>query len=164
MRPRYRVRQFRDHLRARVDGAEREWAHGVLPPRAAALFDAMPVPDQRHALDVAARLQADGFVDADLLSAALLHDAGKGSQVRLWHRVTSVLVGAVAPQRLATLASPDPESWRYPFYRQTHHVELSAEAALAAGCSPRVAAFIANAPAGTDARLAAALQAADGAS
>jgi len=43
-------------------------------------------------------------------------------------------------------------------------LRAQAEAALAAGCNARVAAFITNAPAGPDARLAAALQAADAAS
>jgi len=164
MRPGYRIRQFRDHLRAQVSDAERDAAHAQLPAGAATLFDAMPVADQRHALDVSARLEADGLHDPDLLAAALLHDAGKGPRLRLWHRVTVVLVEFVAPGRVERLASPDPRSWRYPFYRQRHHAELSAEAALAAGCNARVAAFITNAPAGPDARLAAALQAADGAS
>jgi hypothetical protein len=164
MRPIYRIRQFRDHLRARVSDAERDHAHARLPAGAAALFDAMPVADQRHALDVCARLEADGFHDPDLLAAALLHDAGKGPRVRLGHRVAAVLVGFVDPGGVERVGSPEPRSWRYPFYRQVHHVELSAQAALAAGCGPRVAAFITNAPAGTDAQLAAALQAADAAS
>ncbi len=164
MRPGYRIRQFRDHLRAEVSDAERDAAHARLPAGAADLFDAMPVADQRHALDVAARLEADGLRDPDLLAAALLHDAGKGPRLRLWHRVTVVLVEFAAPGRVERLASPDPGSWRYPFYRQVHHAELSAQAALAAGCGPRVAAFITNAPTGTDAQLAAALQAADAAS
>ena len=164
MRPGYRIRQFRDHLRAAVSDAERDAAHARLPASAAGLFDAMPVADQRHALDVAARLEAVGLRDPDLLAAALLHDAGKGPRLRLWHRVTVVLVEFAAPGRVERLASPDPVSWRYPFYRQVHHAELSAQAALGAGCGPRVAAFITNAPTGTDAQLAAALQAADAAS
>ena len=164
MRPGYRIRQFRDYLRAQVSDAERDAAHARLPAAAAALFDAMPVADQRHALDVSARLEAEGLRDPDLLAAALLHDAGKGPRIRLWHRVAVVLVEFAAPGRVEALASANPGSWRYPFYRQFHHAELSAEAALAAGCGPRVAAFITNAPAGTDVQLAAALQAADAAS
>jgi hypothetical protein len=164
MRPAYRVRQFRDHLRARVSAEERAAAHAVLPPHATALFDAMPVADQRHALDVVDRLLASGQTDADLLAAALLHDAGKGRRIRLWHRVVTVLVEAVAPSRLEGLGSPDPGSWRHPFYIQRHHEALSARAALDAGCSPRVAAFIAGTAESGDAQLAAALQAADAAS
>jgi hypothetical protein len=164
MRPSYRVRQFRDHLCARVSAEERAAAHAVLPPRALDVFDAMPVADQRHALDVVDRLRASGQTDADLLAAALLHDAGKGRRIRLWHRVVTVLVEAVAPSRLEDIGSPDPGSWRHPFYIQRHHEALSAQAALDAGCSRRVAAFIGGTAEPQDAQLAAALQAADAAS
>ena len=164
MRPGYRVRQFGDHLRARVAPAERAAAHALLPTSAAPLFDAMPVADRRHALDVVRRLHEAGVDDADLLVAALLHDAAKGSRLRLWHRVVVVLLEAVAPGRLERLASTKPGSWRYPFHVHLHHAELSARAALDAGCGPRVAAFIQGTPDGSDAQLAAALRAADAAS
>jgi hypothetical protein len=164
MRPAYRVRQFRDHLLARVSPEERTEAHAILPPRAAAVFDAMPAADQRHALDVMERLRSDGLTDADLLAAALLHDAGKGRRIRLWHRVATVLVEAVSPSRLERIGSPDPSSWRHPFYLQRHHEALSAAAAREAGCGARVVAFIAGNVADADAQLAAALQAADAAS
>ncbi len=164
MRPAYRVRQFRDHLWARVSDDERAAAHAVLPPAAAMVFDGMPVADQRHALDVMARLRAEGLTDPDLLRAALLHDAGKGSRLRLWHRVVVVLVEAVAPSRLEGLGSEDPASCRYPFHLHLHHEALSAQAALAAGCGPRVAAFITGTADAADAQLTAALTAADGAS
>ncbi len=164
MRPAYRVRQFRDHLLARVSDGERAAAHALLPAAGAAVFDTMSVADQRHALDVMERLRRGGLTDGDLLAAALLHDAGKGRRIRLWHRVVAVLVEAVAPARLEGLGSPDPTSWRHPFYVQRQHVALSAQAALSAGCGPRVAAFIAGTPEPPDAQLAAALQAADAAS
>jgi hypothetical protein len=164
MRPVYRVRQFRDHLVARVSVDERASAHSALPPGAGPLFDAMPLADQRHALDVWRRLRADGQTDPDLLAAALLHDAGKGRRIRLWHRVTTVLVEAIAPSRLEALGSADPGSWRHPFYLQLHHEALSARAAVEAGCGPRVAAFIAGTADARDAQLAAALRAADAAS
>jgi len=164
VRPGYRVRQFRNYLRARVSSDERSAAHALLPPRASAVFDAMPVADQRHALDVTARLQAAGLTDPDLLAAALLHDTGKGARVRLWHRVVAVLVQAVSPSRMDALGSADPTSWRHPFYLHRHHEMLSARVALEVGCGPRVAAFIVGVPEGADARLAAALRAADAAS
>jgi hypothetical protein len=164
MRPAYRVRQFRDHLVARVSADERAAARAALPSGAGPLFDAMPVADQRHALDVWGRLRAAGQTDPDLLAAALLHDAGKGRRIRLWHRVTTVLVEALAPSRLEGLGSADPRSWRHPFYLQLHHEALSAQAARDAGCGPRVAAFIAGTVDERDAQLAAALRAADAAS
>jgi len=164
MRAVYRVRQFSAHLRAQVAPAERALAHALLPTTATSLFDAMPVADQRHALDVVGRLREAEVDDPDLLAAGLLHDAAKSVRLRLWHRVVVVLLEAVAPSGLERLASTNPGSWRYPFHLHLHHAQLSARAALDAGCSPRVAAFIIGMPDPSDAQLEAALRAADAAS
>jgi hypothetical protein len=161
----HRVRQVAAHLAARVAPEETELAHRILPARGFALFEAMPVADRRHALDVAEHLIAGGRDDPDLLAAALLHDAAKGHRMRLWHRVAGVLLEAFAPGLLQRLALDQARSWRYPFHLYLHHEGLSAEAALAAGCSPRAAAFIRGETAAeTDAPLLAALAAADEAS
>ena len=133
----------------------------MLPQRAWPHFAAMPVADRRHALDVARRLIAAGHLDADLLAAALLHDAAKGRRMRLWHRVAGVLLQAIAPRALARLASSDERSWRYPFHLYLEHAALSADAAQAAGCTARTAAFIRGSTDPADAVLAAALRLAD---
>ena len=160
----HRVEQFIGHVRATVTPAETARARELLPKRAWPLFAAMPVADRRHALDVVGRLTTGGVNDPDLLAAALLHDAAKGHRLRLWHRVAGVVLEAVAPSMLARLASPERRSWRYPFHLFLHHADLSADAAAAAGCSPRTAAFIRGTPIAADASLAAALAAADEAS
>lgn len=157
----HRVAQFIGHLTARVDPGEIERARPLLPDTAWALFTQMPTADRRHALDVVGRLVAAGQRDPDLLAAALLHDAAKGHRMRLWHRVGGVLLEAVAPRALARLASPDQRSWRYPFHLYLHHAALSADAALAAGSSSRVAAFIRGSSESADEPLAAALRRAD---
>jgi hypothetical protein len=157
----HRVGQFIGHLTARVDPGEIERARPLLPDTAWALFSGMPIADRRHALDVAARLAAAGERDTDLLAAALLHDSAKGYRMRLWHRVAGVLLEAVSRPALARLASPDHGSWRYPFHLYLHHASLSADAAVAAGCSPRAAAFIRGSSEPADAPLAAALHRAD---
>jgi hypothetical protein len=154
------VAQFFGHLTARVSADDAALARGLLPPAAGDLFTRMPVADRRHGLDVAARLLAAGWNDRDLLAAALLHDAAKGERLRLWHRVGGVLLEAFAPGLLRRLARDDPSSWRYAWHLYLHHAELSAEAALAAGCGPRTAAFIRGAVPEADAPAAAALHAA----
>jgi hypothetical protein len=67
----------------------------------------MQVSDQRHCLDVYRWLQNRGCNDPDTLTAALIHDAGKGrlagGRIRLWHRVMYVLL-APAPSLLAAFA------------------------------------------------------------
>jgi len=160
----HRVEQLLGHLRAGVSADEVARAHRLLGLDARSLFDAMPVADRRHALDVVDRLLHAGHEDPDLLAAALLHDAAKGHRMRLWHRVAGVLMEAAAPRLLARLASPDPRSWRHPFHLYLHHASLSADAAAGAGCSPRTIALIRGTPDGPDASLAAALAAADEAS
>lgn len=160
----YRVEQFLDHLRARVSADEAALAHRLLPAAARSLFDGMPVADRRHAVDVMARLLDAGHDDPDLLAAALLHDSGKGHRMRLWHRVSGVLLEAIAPRMLTRLASAEPGSWRYPFHLYLHHAQLSADAAVDAGCTPRTVAFIRGTVDGADASLAAVLRTADEAS
>jgi hypothetical protein len=160
----HRVGQFVAHVRARVDPAEEALVERVLPAPAQAIFRAMPVADRRHGLDIAHRLLAAGHDDRDLLAAALLHDAGKGNRMRLWHRIAGVLLEAIAPDALRRLASPDPRSWRHPFHLYLHHDAISAEMAVGAGCAPRTGAFIRGQAAETDAPLQAAFKAADDAS
>jgi hypothetical protein len=160
----HRVGQFVAHVRARVDPAEEALVERALPPEAQALFRGMPVADRRHGLDVAQRLLASGHDERDVLAAALLHDAGKGHRLRLWHRVSGVLLEAIAPGLLRRLANPDPSSWRHPFHLYLHHDAISAELAVGAGCAPRTGAFIRGQPSEADASLQAALKAADDAS
>ena len=160
----HRVRQFAAHLRARVDAAEERTAAELLTPDALRLFAGMPVADRRHALDVVARLLGRGVDDRDVLTAALLHDAAKGHQMRLWHRVAGVVLEAASPPVLRRLADPDPASWRHPFHLYLHHPTLSAELAVAAGASERAGAFIRGRVPDVDARLLRALTDADDAS
>jgi len=160
----HRVGQFVSHLTARVAPDEEALARRILPASAWSLFDAMPVADRRHGLDVAHRLIAAGIDDREVLAAALLHDGAKGRRLRLWHRVGGVVLEALSPRLLARLATPDPGSRGYPWYLYLHHGELSAGLARKAGLSERTAAFIAGYAAGADVELAAALQRADDAS
>ena len=134
---------------------------GILPEPAVALFESMPVADRRHGLDVAERLVRTGHDDRDLLAAALLHDAAKGHRMRLWHRVSGVLLEALAPSLLRRLASPDQTSWRHPFHLYLHHEPMSASLATDAGCPPRVGAFIRGDASDGDAPLLRALTRAD---
>ena len=152
------------HVRARVDPGEEAVARRVLPSRALALYEAMPVADRRHALDVVEKLLAAGHDDPDLLAAALLHDAAKGERMLLWHRSAGVLLESLAPRLLRLLASDDERSWRHPFHLYLHHERLSAELALNAGCARRVGAFISGSVDTADAQALAALERADDAS
>ena len=166
----YRVRQF-----ARAAGAwvwrtevDVDLVAGYLTPAALDLFRAMPRYDRQHGLAVFYMLQAQGHDEADLLAAALLHDAGKtadaGGGVRLWHRVVTVLMRAFAPGVLERLGQDRPGSWRRPFFVQQQHAAIGAELARAAGCSVRTVDIIRcheDPPGVGDDALLAALRAAD---
>jgi hypothetical protein len=90
----YRARQFFGALRPVVTKSELVAVESVLGTQLMTLFASMPGSDQRHCIDVFERLRAAGCDDRDVLVAALLHDAGKGSlaggRVKLWHRVAYV--------------------------------------------------------------------------
>jgi hypothetical protein len=74
----YRLRQLRRTLRPRVQPEERAEARRVLGERLYPIFDSMQAADQRHCLDVYAKLVASGCTDTEMLQTALIHDAGKG--------------------------------------------------------------------------------------
>src|SRR5215218_6136227 len=136
---RTKLRQTRQHLRARVAPGERESLAMWLTPAQLGVFDAMHVADQRHGLDVVAALRAAGETDADVLIAGLLHDAGKadtGMLSRIPYSLTQA--GFAWPARIAR---------RVPgigagLDRLAMHAEASARMAEAAGCSPRTVELI----------------------
>jgi hypothetical protein len=140
----YRGRQFFGALRPRVDERARDEAHVLLSERERALFESMTARDQQHCLDVYGRLRELGQTDRDLLVAALLHDAGKGS-ISVWHRVTYVVLDNTSPGLLRRLAgSRDGAGWRGGLYRCVHHPELGARLAREAGSSDDTVALIAG--------------------
>jgi hypothetical protein len=129
-----KMRQARRHLGARVSAGERAGLEAWLTPAQVQVFDAMHVSDRRHGLDVVAWLRADGISDADVLTAGLIHDAGKGEAgfvARVLYALSqgygSWICGA------AMTLPPLARSLR----RLKAHAELSAAIAAAAGCSPR---------------------------
>ena len=154
-----KARQAGRHLAARVRPAERAALDAWTTPAQRLLFDAMPRPDQRHALDVVARLRARGIDDPEVLAAGLLHDAGKGRSIRLWHRVAWSLGERFGPRAWAT-AGRLPGGARA-MARLRDHAERSAELAARAGCRPRTVALIRGDAAATDAAAARALHEAD---
>jgi hypothetical protein len=135
-----------------------EW----LTPAQLALFDAMPVADRRHGLDVVAALRAAGVTHPDVHLAGLFHDAGKGRSVRLWHRVVWSLGELLGPwvHGLATRLPGGGDAMA----RLRIHAERSAGLAAAAGCPARSVALIRGEALPGDRASLAALHAADEAS
>jgi hypothetical protein len=129
------------YARAGVSAAEQGEVAALLTPRELALFEAMPRADQRHGLDVAAALRRAGHGDdRELILAGILHDAGKGSSVRLWHRVAWSL-GQRYGRWVLRGAAAVPGA-RAVFERLDGHARFSAELARAAGAPARTVTLI----------------------
>jgi hypothetical protein len=142
---RHLSRRFFGALTARVSDDERAGLDRFLSPAERRLFLTQRIADQRHSLDLCARLRADGFDDPDLLRAALLHDVGKGAgSLPLACRVVYALLTWGAPSWAARLAQTDRPIWRRPFYLAAHHAAVGAAAARGAGSNPRVVSLIAG--------------------
>ncbi len=140
--PLYRAWQFLAALRARkLSREELKHVSQYLPPMGLALFQSMPTADQRHSLTILQALRAQGYADRPLLQAALLHDVAK-AKVGLACRTAVILLNAVDKKLVPRLASPNPRSWRYPFYLSCRHPELGAEAAARAGLDPQAVTLI----------------------
>jgi len=140
-----KVRQTRAHITAKVGADERSALDGWVPSRLLPLFDAMPVADRRHGLDVVASLRASGGRDdPELLLAGLLHDCGKstgnGNGVGLLPRIAWSLGEAFGPW-VVRLARRLP-GFDHQLDQLRDHAERSAELVLAAGASPRTAGLI----------------------
>lgn len=135
-----KIRQAMRHIFGRVSPEERARLRDQLSPAQLTLFDSMHRADQRHGLDVAVILRAEGRDDLELLTAALLHDCSKGPQVRLPHRVAWSL-GERYGERVLDMFALLP-GFRTAFVRLRDHAEDSAVMALDAGCSERTADLI----------------------
>jgi putative nucleotidyltransferase with HDIG domain len=94
--------------------------------------------DMRHAERTAAVLRELG-ADEELILAGLLHDRGKPTRTRLWHRIAGVLLDRLAPalrKRLATGEST--------FALYLDHARRGAAQAQIEGRSARVVRLIAR--------------------
>jgi hypothetical protein len=153
-----KVQQFRSHVTARVGVDERAGLVDRISPAQMALFESMHIADQRHGLDVAATLRAEGVTEDDVVLAGLLHDAGKG-HVGVWPRVAYSL-GQRYGTWVWTVASVLP-GWRRALRTLRDHAEASATLAGDAGCSARTVELIRHQDAPIDPVAGRALQLAD---
>jgi hypothetical protein len=136
----YRARQFFGGLFARVSEADRREAEAVLPPLARTWFRSLPPDLQRHGLLVMRDLRAAGFDRPDVLTAALLHDAGKAeASSGPIQRAIVVLARKLAPAWVARRARRDWQSARGLDRLLTvaaQHPQIAAEKAARYGCDP----------------------------
>lgn len=138
MRSIYRVRQFFGGLFARISAADLHEADQSLPPAARIWFRSLPRDLQWHGLKVMRALKHRGFDRADVLAAALLHDAGKavGPSGPIG-RALVVLAKKFAPQQFASYRSIDWQTARGLDRLMAiawQHPQIAAERAQECGC------------------------------
>lgn len=141
-RARHRVAQFAGALRPHVSASDRFEAYAWLNDAQRRLFESMTLRDQQHGIDVFDRVRAAAPDDATLLVAALVHDCGKGPDVRTWHRVMYVALETVAPGLVPKLARAEGSGWRHVFWRLLRHPEIGADLVAETGADPDVVRII----------------------
>ncbi len=142
----YRIQQGLRALTAYTRPVDLDTVRAYLSPPLAALFLRMRRSEQLHSLNVLRALRAAGYTHPDLMTAALLHDAGKSrARYHLWDRVLVVLARRLFPDRAkAWGAAERPTGWRRPFVIAAQHPAWGAEMARAAGASPLAVEIIAR--------------------
>ena len=137
-RARYRARQYVRGLHPHLAPSEVALARNLLTPAEFVLFLRAEPRDRRHSMDLYHLLERSAPTPVpELLTAALLHDIGKG-QLAGWHRVLYVLLEALTPALTGRLASPHGTQWRQALWRLRHHAHLSAAILREVGSNPRV--------------------------
>lgn len=143
MRILYRTWQFWKTLNAAPLAGDLAEAQKYLTPTQLDLFRRMQRSEQAHALRIFHQLLEAGETHPDLLTAALLHDAGKSRfPLRAWERVLVVLGKAAFPARARQWGQGSPRGWRRPFVVAEQHAAWGAELAAQAGATPLAAAII----------------------
>jgi hypothetical protein len=113
------------------------WVKEILTPPQFELFQQMQFSEQAHAIQVCADLQAQGYQEHDLLTAALLHDIGKiQSPLRVWERVWIVLGKKIFPRQVAQWGRGEAKGWRKAFVVAEKHPAWGAALAEERGASP----------------------------
>jgi hypothetical protein len=137
-------------VRALVSGlhpVEDALAQPYLSPDLFALYRQMRRFERQHSLRVLRALLASGHSQADLLTAALLHDVGKTRfSFSVPEKVLVVLVKAILPGtywRWGRLWQPGSRAfWQRPFAISVQHPAWGAAIAAQAGASPLACALI----------------------
>jgi hypothetical protein len=142
---RYRLWQFWKLLSRRISPDETAEVRGWLAPPLFEVFSRLNPSEQHHAYQVRRTLMACGVEDPDLLTAALLHDAGKSRMpLAIWEKAAIVLGGRLAPAATGAWGRRgEPVTWwTRPFVNARQHPAWGADLAAAAGAPPAVVALI----------------------
>src|SRR5262245_8855203 len=117
----YRLGQVRQQLGfvTPLSVEERAEVAELLPEAALTLFTSMSTAGQRHSLRVCRGLRTRGRHEAEILTAALLHDVGKAAgRVPFWTRPVIVVAKRCWPRLLSRLTAYPVEESHLPGWRR----------------------------------------------
>ena len=135
----YRLNQFRRAHRDQPGGEGLDRARNILSPALFELFISLLPFEQAHSIRVMDKLVSEGYVEPDLLAAALLHDVGKARYpLRPWQRGLAVLAKHFSPGLFMRWSHGDLSGFRAGMVVAAQHAAWGAEMAEAAGANPRV--------------------------
>ncbi|MGE3797416.1 MAG: hypothetical protein AB7G88_06200, partial [Thermomicrobiales bacterium] len=142
-----RLQQVRNHLRPASPSTD-DWVQvrEILSEAQLEAFRHLPRHDQSHAICVMRQVEKSGWVERDLLQAALLHDIGKsagGRSPSLLDRTVHVFLRRISPPVLSALTSSQ-SWWNGGLVLAVHHPALGAKRAENLGCSPRACDLVAR--------------------
>lgn len=140
-----RILQFFHALAAHLCERDHAFIRRFLTEEERALFYAMDVIDQRHALHTAytaleLALGEKGIDETFLMRIALLHDVGRvKGDLGLWGKVAVVLLNRFLPHFSRRYAAPSRNGafgfLRHALYIHYHHAEIGSEKLRLLGCS-----------------------------
>lgn len=133
----YRVWQSWQTVTGSLSEQDLEGVRQTLSPAEFELFQAMSLADQAHSLRVYRALAAEGQDHPALLTAALLHDAGKADRsFNLYDRTAVVLLKKFLPGSYQSLGRPGSKGWERAVFIAREHPRWGAELAQEAGSDP----------------------------
>jgi hypothetical protein len=147
----YRSRQFWHAISSRSSHQEMDLVNSVLTSSQVELFQRMQASEQVHSLLVLNELKNQDEENADLLTAALLHDVGKTrAPLRIWERVMIVIVRVICSgciRKWGKSKNVEPENglgWRRAFIVAEQHPAWGADLAAEHGVSRLAVSLIAR--------------------
>ncbi|MDZ7844913.1 MAG: HD domain-containing protein [Anaerolineales bacterium] len=133
----YRVWQSWQTVTGSLSEQDLEDVRQDLSPAEIELFQSMSLADQAHSLRVYRALAAEGRDHPALLTAALLHDAGKADRsFNLFDRTAVVLLKKFLPGSYQSRGRSGSKGWERAVFIAREHPRWGAELAQEAGSDP----------------------------
>ncbi len=139
----YRINQFISALWAKPNKEDLIFASSILNSKQFKLFEKFQNSEQFHAIAVCRQIQGNGYINADLLTAALLHDIGKiRFPLNIFERILIVICRKLLPDQVKNWGDNEAKGVYKAFVVSIKHPKWGAEMVEDTGASPLVCSLI----------------------